>query len=593
MRQRWIVAAAIAALTIAVFGRVAACDFVNYDDPDYITSNTQVQKGLSTDSIKWAFFNVHGLRTYWHPVTWLSHMLDVQLFGLNPAAHHLVSLFFHTLNAVLLFLLLERLTGQLWPSAIAALVFALHPLQVDSVAWVTERKNLLCTLFWILTTLAYFRYCQRPRLGAYLLSILLFAIGLMCKPAIVVLPCALLLLDFWPLRRFPFPPADARLEKSVQSQISRLILEKIPFFVLALGSMLLTLQAHADLNIMGDAEIRNPLQPRLTFDLRLENAFVSYGRYLKKFFWPLDLAVLYPHPYHWPAPILIGSIVVVVSITGYVLWRIRRDPYLFVGWCWFIGVLVPAIGLVQVGTQSMADRFAYIPIIGLAVAITWKGLALKSALPSLSKVVPIVTALFITALAVLSWRQIGFWKDSEALWTHALDVEPVSPIAHVDLAAVLVDKGRPAEALERYREAVRYDPYWADAWALMASTYAAQKQYPEAVAAYRRAIELKPKWTDLMNNLAWILATCPNDNVRNGTEAVQMAQRASAIATNDLPMITGTLAAAYAESGNFDSAVQTAQKAHDLALAAGDKKVADRNEELMALYRAHKPYRDQ
>src|SRR5258706_3903505 len=302
-------------LTVAVFARVASNDFVNYDDPDYVTSNPQVQQGLTLDGIKWAFGNLHGQATYWHPLTWISHMLDFQLFGLKPAGHHMVNLLLHAANVLLLFIWLRRLTGATWRSAFVAAIFAVHPLQVDTVAWVTERKNVLSGFFWLLGLLAYVSYARNRSLSRYLLVMLTFSAGLMCKPVLVTLPCVMLLLDFWPWRRsswarrnLPASPTDLQITEAPTAKMSFLVLEKFPLLLLAIGSSLITVWSHEGLGISQESH-------GLPLELRLENAFVSYARYLGKVFWPARLAVLYPHPGQWPEAAVWGSFGLLAVIT--------------------------------------------------------------------------------------------------------------------------------------------------------------------------------------------------------------------------------------------------------------------------------------
>ena len=368
MKRTTLVAVGLVLLTAAIFCRVGSLEFLSYDDPDYITLNPIIQKGLSGEGLAWAFGKIHGQETYWHPITWVSHMLDVEMFGLRPGGHHLVSLAFHIANVVLLFVMLNAATGALWRSALVAALFAIHPLQVESVAWITERKNVLSTFFWMLTLWFYVGYTRAPGTGRYLASLGSYAIGLMCKPALVPLPAVLLLLDYWPLRRLTFgsktatpsPPVGVRRQPSLK----KLLLEKLPFFALAIILSLITLSAHRGLGMINEAGA----PPR---SLEIGNIFVSYVRYLRKALWPSDLAVFYPFPTSLAADLVIGAVVILLAITALVLWQGKRKPYLAVGWFWFLGVLIPAIGIVRVGVQAMADRFVYVPIVGLFIAVVW------------------------------------------------------------------------------------------------------------------------------------------------------------------------------------------------------------------------------
>jgi protein O-mannosyl-transferase len=793
--------------TLAVFWPVLQSAFTNYDDNVYVTANPHVLGGLSWNNALWAFQAYHG--NNWHPVTWLSHMLDVQLFGLRPGWHHAVNLLFHTANAVLLFLLLQRLTGAFWRSAFVAAFFALHPTHVESVAWVAERKDVLSTFFFLLTLFTYAEYAARKenrglrmerdrdslesqvsspaRPGPtapssilhppssttsglslwYTLSLLLFALGLMSKPMLVTLPCVLLLLDYWPLQRFSL--------STIHSQLSTLLLEKLPFFALAAASVILTLIAQSQQGALvdfGDSRL----------GLRLANALVSYVRYLGKTIWPEDLAIFYPYPPAWPLWQVVAAGGVLLLASGLALWSGRTGSagipagvgptaptpagcrrsqwrgYVPMGWFWFVGTLVPVIGLIQVGGQSMADRYTYLPLIGLFVLIVWGAADLTASSrhnvntleryngqPAPGLVAPQATRLctgwpwrrlglgtaalvLLAACALLARRQALCWANSSSLFTHALAVttnnwaahenlglsyleagrlkeahahlaaavrlKPDLPISRSNLGLLLATEGHLDEAIDEYREALRLgSPFasihgnlanalWAkglkdEALAEFAAAVqlepdspaaqyqlgtalaatgqptqaaehlaavlqlqphhteahyqlgllllkqgqpgealphleAAQHQHPkdpalhcqlglalsalnqtqEAVAHYRQALALKPDQPEALNNLAWILAASAQPTLRNGPEAVRLAERAVQLTTNREPMLVGTLAAAYAEAGRFDEAIATAQKAIQLATAAGHPELARRNEELLGRYRAHQPFHE-
>ena len=358
--------------TFAVYWQVHNHDFINLDDDLYITENDQVQKGLSRESVVWAFTTTHAAN--WHPLTWLSHMVDFQLYGLNPKGHHLTNVFFHLLNTLLLFFVLQRMTGALWRSGFVAALFALHPLHVESVAWVAERKDVLSTLFWLLTIWAYTWYVERPRRTRYLLTLLTFTLGLMAKPMLVTLPFVLLLLDYWPLGRFQVGQLDTALSapgqaslstRSVWSQTLRLIWEKAPFFALAAASSIVTFLVQK-----GGGAVR-PWE-RFPITIRIANGLVSYVKYMGKMIWPSDLAVFYPHPGAslpiWQA-VAAGLLLLSISIAAIRL--AKNHPYLAVGWLWYLGTLVPIIGFVQVGGQALADRYTYVSLIGLFIIIAW------------------------------------------------------------------------------------------------------------------------------------------------------------------------------------------------------------------------------
>ena len=426
--------------TLAAYNPVNRNCFVNFDDDHYITHNPYVLSGIRWDTIKWAFDGYH--EANWHPLTWMSHALDAQLFGVNPVGHHYVNVFLHALDAILLFLVLQSATGFTWRSLMVAALFALHPVNVESVAWASERKNVLSMMFFLLTLQAYGWYAKKPAIDRYLAVALLFALGLMSKPQVITLPFLLLLWDYWPLERVNFHDPGAK------TKISALIIEKAPLFALSLVSAIITMQAQK----VGGAIHSAILYP---FRLRFENAIVSYARYIGKAFWPTSLSPLYPHPldllHRWQ--VIAAALFLVVTTIAVLAQRQRR--YLVTGWFWFLGSLVPMIGLVQVGEQAMADRYAYLPFIGLFIMIVW-GLAetaqARRILPDRLMGPAIVVLL---ALGALTYRQIGYWRDSETLWSYALRVADVpSYKAHFNLAITYDEQGRYREAIQQFREAV-------------------------------------------------------------------------------------------------------------------------------------------
>ena len=433
----------LVAATLAVYNPVNRNAFVNFDDDHYITGNPHVLEGLDWGTVKWAFTNYY--EANWHPLTWISHALDARLFGLNPVGHHYVNVFLHALNAVLLFLLLQSATGFTWRSLMVAALFALHPVNVESVAWASERKNVLSMMFLLLALQAYAWYVRRPTRGRYALVAGLFACGLMSKPQVITLPFLLLLWDYWPLGRYE----SMRGEPARQLARARaLLLEKLPLFLMALASAVVTMQAQKAGGAIHSAII-------YPFYLRLENAIVSYSRYIGKAFWPTQLSPLYPHPLDllrfWQ---VIASVVFLLLATTLVV-RNRRHGYLVTGWFWFLGALVPMIGLVQVGEQAMADRYAYLPFVGLFVVVCW-GVAEWGESRKMSAIWLAVPALaVIAALSVLTYRQIGYWRDSETLWSYALRVTTVrSYKAHFNLAVTYDGEGRYDEAVQQFREAI-------------------------------------------------------------------------------------------------------------------------------------------
>jgi tetratricopeptide (TPR) repeat protein len=782
----------LALVTVGVYWSVAKQGFINFDDPDYVSSNPRVQAGLTMESIQWAFTS--SFSSNWHPLTWVSHMLDCQLYGLRPAGHHITNLLFHIANSLLLFGLLRRVTGALWCSAFAAALFALHPLHVESVAWVSERKDVLSAFFFMLTAWAYARYAavqsqrsevqspkskvqsrgekvQGPKSNVqsqgtrntqhatrfYLLSLFFFALGLMSKPMLVTLPFVLLLLDYWPLGRFQLsntnpPPATA----ARPSTLLRLVVEKIPFFVLAATSCVVTF-------LVQQASGAMPALAKSPLDLRVANALVAYARYLGKTFWPSKLAVFYPYSAlnldSWQ---VVAAALLLLSATVAFVLVARQRPYLLVGWLWFLGMLVPVIGLVQVGKQSWADRYTYLPHIGVFLMIAW-GASAVVARWKWPRLVPAVAAgLTLVACGLATSQQLSYWRTTKTLFQHAVAVTSGNFVAYTVVGNALIEEGKLPEAIEECRRALQISPEYPEAHNTLGNIHAKQEKYDEAIADYRAAVqadpnypdahnglssallkkgafveaeaearealrltpmhlpalfslatalhnqgkldqaaeyyhrilELKPDlytprrylgnifvaqgkpdqaiaedimalkirpqdadtrvvlgivlldknrideataqfleaaklqptnaianyqlalihqsrketsaaidcyhkalkaqpdWPELLNNLAWILAANPDAALRNGAEAVALAERACKLSGYKEGIFLGTLAAAYAEAGRFQDAISSAEKAHSVALAAGQKEIAQKNQELLELYRAGRAYHE-
>jgi tetratricopeptide (TPR) repeat protein len=626
-------------LALLAYWPVMRCGFVNFDDSDYVTENLMVQAGLTLKSVAWAFSTGHAGN--WHPLTWLSHMLDAQLYDLRPAGHHLTSLLFHLANTALLFLLCNRMTGALWRSALVAALFALHPAHVESVAWVSERKDVLSAFFFMLTLWAYAGYAKAesgiqhaatpntqhatrntprafifhpPSSILYLLSLVFFTLGLMSKPMLVTLPFVLLLLDYWPLQRFQLSTL-----KSQPSTLWPLLREKLPFFLLsALSSVITFFAQHAAGATVSTAELSLPG--------RLANVVVSYVRYLGELVWPVNLAVFYPRPEQWPAWQVAGCALILVLLTLVAVWLLSRARYVTVGWFWFVGTLVPVIGLVQVGEQAIADRYTYLPYIGLSILIAWGAEAMARRISLPKALVGCVAVLALGALLALTRAQTLYWLTTETLFRHTVAVTVDNPMAQETLANALSQRGNLEEAAEHCLEALRVRPDFSEAQITYASILAQQGRLAEArarlaevlqkkpreagahfslaqafnlsgdttqaIVQYREGLKLKSGDSNALNNLAWIRAAHADSAFRNGTEAVQLAQQACELTRYQRPIIVGTLAAAYAEAGRFEEAVATAQKARALALAAGQKDLAEKNQQLLELYRARRPYHE-
>lgn len=484
---------AFLALAVAVvFGQTLDCGFVNYDDPVYVTDNATVKRGLTAEGIGWAISATAAMN--WHPLTWLSHMTDCEFYGQNPLGHHLTSVLLHAATAILLFLLLRRMTGDLWPSAFVAAVFAIHPLRVESVAWVAERKDVLSGLFFVLTLWAYVGYARHAFSWVrYLAVVALFAFGLMAKPMLVTLPFVLWLLDYWPLRRVTFP-----LPKDGRSAVRRLIVEKIPLLALSLVSCVVT--------SIVQTEALAPLE-KLPLSSRLANSLVSYLAYIGKFFWPTNLMV----PYRYQdggvsGREVVAALLLLAGVTIAAFAYRRRNPSMLVGWLWYLGMLVPVIGVVQVGLQAMADRYTYLPQIGLCIALAWGITSLTASWPNRRWILGVASALAIATLMGRAWRQTIYWRDTPTLWTHVLECDPESFAAHNNLASYLAKHDRVQEALEHFEKTLKTYPDNIDAHTSMGAALASVGRLDEAVVHYQQALRYDNNCCEARFNLAVALA---------------------------------------------------------------------------------------
>jgi tetratricopeptide (TPR) repeat protein len=481
-------------LAVAAFWQVTECEFVNYDDDEYVTENPRVVSGLSFDNFIWAFTTGHAGN--WHPLAWLSHQADAQLFGLKPRGHHSMNLLFHAANAVLLFLLLNRATKKFWASAFVAAVFAVHPLNVESVAWVAERKNVLSTFLWLLTLIAYVRFAETQQRRFYALSLLLFALGLMAKPMLVTVPFVLLLLDWWPLRRLKIGETSAANPSPpiAPQPLRRVLLEKIPFLTLAGVVCVVTVYVQS----LGGA-VRTTEEFSLW--LRVINAMNAYATYLWKIFAPTHLAVFYPfdkNPSVWRV-ILSAVVLAAISIAAARLWR--KKPSLTCGWLWFVGVLVPVIGIVQVGGQAMADRHAYVPMIGILVAATWGVLGFASKVPAMKFVLPALGAIIIGAFGYATFVQTTHWQNSVTLFERALAVTAENPVAHNNLGLALAAQEKFDEAIAHYEKAAQADPKFARAFNNWGLALAAQGKHELAMRRFGDALRMDPDYDKAHINL--------------------------------------------------------------------------------------------
>ncbi len=691
--------------------------FIKYDDygpKGYIVNNTNIQAGITAESVRWAFTTTHA--SNWHPVTWLSHMLDCELFGLNASGHHWVNLGFHIANTLLLFIVLRQMTQAVWRSALVAALFGLHPLHVQSVVWISERKDLLSGFFMMLTLWAYAQYVSRARRKGsgesqtsniehrtsnaqwcYWSAVLFFALGLMSKPMLVTLPVILLLLDFWPLKRVTrlhsAPARQASDEWRVtrfglpvpqRSSLNHLLLEKLPFVALSLGSCIATVWAHDQ----GGAVVSFD---RLPWDFRVENSLVSYATYLGKTFWPANLSVFYPYTRIYPGEVVSAGLLLSL-FTVYCVCRVRCQPYLLAGWLWFLVMLVPVIGLVQVGQQAIADRYMYLPSIGLFIIVAW-GMGGIASISRFWRICMTLGATVMLLACLVDTRfQLRYWRNSITLFSHAIDVTGDNPLISYYLGNLLWDMGNLDEAAKNYYSTLRNVPDFEDAHYRLGYIFLQQKKWPEAevqfgevlrlnynnvnghaglgcalaaqdktteaeaeysnalqlkpddamirkalalttqkaetekalaslfdslktrptpeihgqiaaiqtlqgefqdaVSHYLEALRLRPDSPDVLNNLAWLLATCPDAHIRNGSQAVGYAGRACELTHYHMTPLVGTLAAAYAEAGRFDDAISTAEKACAMASESGDRDLLKRNQDLLALYLKHLPYHE-
>jgi tetratricopeptide (TPR) repeat protein len=668
----------LAAATAAVylFGGISRAEFVYFDDGKYvyfnggggyIEQNDHVCAGPTRDSVRWAFYSME--QANWHPLTWLSHMLDVAMFGLWAGGHHLTSLVLHCANAVLVFLVLKSLSGAVWRSAAVAALFALHPLHVESAAWVAERKDVLSTLFGLLALGAYGAYARRPGVGRYALVLLCLGLGLTAKPMLVTLPLVFLLLDYWPLRRVPAirwprgprpepqpprrvssqaPPRRSRKarrgnaartapparEQSPLAAVGPLVLEKLPLFLMAAASCVVTYIAQQRSGAVVFAA-NLPFFPQ-----RIENVLTAYVRYLGKTLWPAGLASLYPRRgENLHLGTALAAAALLLAISAAVAWAARHGRrYLAVGWLWYLGMLVPVIGLVQVGDQSLADRYTYLPSLGLFIMAAWGAAEATARWRQRRLALAFLAVVVLLPCMVLTARQVGYWADSETLFRRTLSVTTNNFIMHNNLGNILTWRGRDLhdfdrrEAIQQYGLAIQIDPDYAEAHNNLGNTLQECNRVGEAMAQYRKAIQANPNYPQahynlanalvslheldqaieqyeaairlkpdcveardnlfrVLNHLAVVRAASPEATQRDGAAAVRLAQRACQLSGGQNPQLLDTLAAAYAEAGSFDQAVATAREAIRLASAAGHNELAEGIRSRLALYAAHRPYR--
>jgi protein O-mannosyl-transferase len=645
---RFAVCGVIVALTWIVFGQTLAHDFVNYDDKTYVYGNSLVSSGLTLHGIGQAFVDTSTKN--WHPLTIISHMIDCQIFGLKAGGHHFTNVLFHTVAVLLLFLFLARATRRFWCAAFVTAIFAIHPLRVESVAWIAERKDVLSAVFFFLMLIAYVRYARTASLGRYAAVGVLFVCGLMSKVMLVTAPAILLLLDYWPLDRI----RDLR-------SLWRLTIEKLPLIALSIASSAVTfiLQIRTEESV-----------GQLPLGWRLQNALVTCVTYIWQIFWPANLAVFYPHPDDRLAFWQVGlAALFLIGVTWAVFAVRKRYPYLLVGWLWYLIMLLPVIGIIEVGLQGHADRYTYLPHIGLYIALTWLIADVSIAIRVPKQVVGTAAIGIVILLATCAWKQTAYWKNSDSLWTHTLAVTENNDVALTNLGNAFLDRGqldqalsylqralairsgskdqhynlslaiihdtignvlahigRVDEALDHFRQAIDLRPDFPDAhynlgvvlfrkgdvdgaiaqWRAtlslhpsdpgtntsLANALVQKGSFREAVAHYQVTLQSEPDSELPLNNLAWVLSAAPDDSVRNGAAAVELALRLNRVTQDSNPFFIRTLAAAYAEAGQFEKAIETGQTASGLAHAQGQHELAGKIEEETGRYRQHLPFRD-
>jgi protein O-mannosyl-transferase len=548
-QTKYIIIALLLLTTIAVYWPAVSHEFVNYDDPAYVTGNVYVRKGFTLENIRWAFTTT--LMGNWNPVTWFSHMTDIHLYGLDPRGHHLTSIIIHGLNTILLFIFLNRITGALWRSALVALIFSLHPLRVESVAWVSERKDVLSTFFFMITLLAYAFYVERPGIKRYLVIMVSFALGLMAKPMLVTLPFVLLLLDYWPLCRLhayqhtsaPVFGGTMAGPLTKATSNSRVVSEKLPLVLLSAVFSVIAVNAQRD----AKALLSLPAYPVMQ---RVSNALLAYMNYLGKTFWPQDLAVLYPLQDQAAVTHAVVAFVFLAGVTLFCLWFSRRYPFLLTGWLWFMGTLVPVIGLIQVGLQATADRYTYIPSIGLSLVLVWSAAEATAKLRHRSMITLVLSGVLILSLIITTRRQLAYWENSITLFTHTLAVTENNYIAHANLGDALDKQGRYGEAMRHYGEALKIKPDEAFVYDKLATDLDIVGRPDDAVAYYRKSLQLDPGNAQVHNNLGITL-------IRRGEAGEAISEFMQAVRLDPgLVDAHYNLGLALASQGNFQEAVR-------------------------------------
>jgi hypothetical protein len=579
------IAICIGVATLIVFAPLGRYDFVNFDDPLYVTENPHVLTGLEGRNVAWAFSTNHAAN--WHPLTWLSLMVDAELAsedgrGLSAATFHWTNILLHALNSGLVYVLFARMTKAAWSSLLIAVLFAIHPLHIESVAWIPERKDVLSTFFGLLALDAYAIYCLHARRWWYLVSIGWFLLSLLSKQMLVTLPGVLLLFDYWPLQRCA--QADRQGLSFAKRPWLYLLIEKIPYVLLSLAATVTVVLAQESGNAIRSLT-KYPL------DVRLGNAAVSLVKYLGMTVWPCNLAFFYP--FQAPSAVaVIGAVALLVGVTV-ICWLVRkRYPFAIVGWLFYLGTLLPVIGIVQVGDQALADRYTYVPLLGIFLIVSFSLQAVTQARPNLRGLIVLASA---TAVGVLAWtttKQIPVWRNSETLYTHALAVTEKNETAHIQLANHYKENRKYTEAIQQYQQALKLRPQAAEFLANLGSVYLDLGKVETAMTYFRQAQVADPNLAFVLNNLAWVLATSSDAKLYDPAEAVLLAERACTLESPPNIAFVDTLAAAYAAAGRYPDAVRVATEAQSRARQQGLEGLAQDMETRLVLYRAGRPYRE-
>jgi protein O-mannosyl-transferase len=501
-RQKLIVYLVLTVAVFAVFWQTNRFNFINFDDQVYVTENLKIRSGLTAESVNWAFTTKYfGL---WNPLVWISYMADYQFFRLKAGGYHLTNLILHMLSTLLLFWLFNRMTGALWRSAFVAAVFALHPLHVESVAWIAERKDVLSAFFWMLTLCFYVYYTEKPGIGRYLTVLFAFVLALMSKPIVVTLPVVMILLDYWPLNRF-----ESKKDNLVLWQVK----EKILFFILSAAISLMTLSGY-----------QNPLAGYYSIGSRIANACVVFVTYLEKTLWPYNLAVFYPFPSQIPLWQIAGSLLIIIVVTVFVIVKAKSHPYLFAGWLWYGVTIFPVIGIIQIGIYSMADRYHYLSSIGIAAMLAWGGPALIKNKEIKRKILIPVGVATMIIMSVITWWQCGYWHDSKTLFGRVLEVTKNNYLAHNSLGLALFEEGKTVDAIHHYNESIRIKPDFVRSYNNRGIAWADMGQYQKAMEDYNSAIHLSPDFAEVYNNrgIAYSLLGIHTRAVKDYTEAIRL-----------------------------------------------------------------------